>query len=144
MSHLLKCWGRDENKLAELAPPDWRDGDRTCHYWRSPAELSRIKKIAGRLCVVQMEAKGPDADIFKTAVVRLAYRGRLYTIHHEVGYGFEDHSIHYMFEEGNYSCDCNRSLFIAQECDDYFPHMDCGESIELVSLQIEKKQRPGT
>lgn len=41
----------------------------------------------------------------------------------------------YMWEEGNYACDCNRSLFIQRQCDNSFPEMDCGDTIKLVSLK---------
>ena len=43
----------------------------------------------------------------------------------------------YMYEEGNYDCDCNRSLFIGRHCDDSFPQMECGEEIELISLTVD-------
>lgn len=41
----------------------------------------------------------------------------------------------YIYREGNYSCDCNKSLFIQQQCDPNFPEMTCGEKIEMVSLE---------
>ncbi len=40
----------------------------------------------------------------------------------------------FMFEEGNYSCDCNRSLFI-QATDPSFPAYECGETIKLVDFK---------
>jgi hypothetical protein len=40
----------------------------------------------------------------------------------------------YQYNEGNYACDCNRSLRIGQHCDNGFKEMPCGQSIELVSL----------
>jgi hypothetical protein len=44
-----------------------------------------------------------------------------------------DYQVIYMYTEGNYSCDCNRSDFIAQR-EEGFPEMDCGDSITLVSI----------
>lgn len=44
-------------------------------------------------------------------------------------------SMEYMFEDGNYSCDCNRSLFIQRQCDEDFPDMKCGDTIEMVSFE---------
>lgn len=43
-------------------------------------------------------------------------------------------SAKYIFEEGNYSCDCNRAIFISRYCNTRFPDMDCGDTIELVSV----------
>ena len=34
---------------------------------------------------------------------------------YDFGYEFEEENAIYMFEHGNYSCDCNRSLFIQRE-----------------------------
>jgi hypothetical protein len=50
---------------------------------------------------------------------------------------------YYQYVEGNYACDCNRSLYIVRHCDnapeawpdeDEEGAMPCGQRIELVSL----------
>jgi hypothetical protein len=59
----------------------------------------------------------------------LAYAGREYVIvqpAHEAS--------DYQWRDGNYSCDCNRSDFIQDQCDGSFPDLPCGETIVLVSL----------
>ena len=44
----------------------------------------------------------------------------------------------WMFTEGNYACDCNRSLFIQQEFgEDAIPELPCGDTIELLEYHIE-------
>ena len=44
----------------------------------------------------------------------------------------------FYFTEGNFSCDCNRSLAIRWEYgDDAIPELGCGEDIELVDYHIE-------
>ncbi len=40
-----------------------------------------------------------------------------------------------LFEEGNFSCDCNKSALIRQYCDADFPEMDCGDSITLLTIE---------
>jgi hypothetical protein len=50
-----------------------------------------------------------------------------------------DHQVTHMYTEGNYGCDCNRSDFI-REVDETFPEMECGDSIELVSIKEEERQ----
>jgi hypothetical protein len=49
----------------------------------------------------------------------------------------DDHSIRYIFNEGNYSCDCNKSAFLHQAglLDVEYP---CGDTIELISLEIRE------
>lgn len=49
-----------------------------------------------------------------------------------------EEDIAFIFTEGNYSCDCNRSLFIKRHCDPKFREMGCGEEIDLVNLRIVK------
>lgn len=49
------------------------------------------------------------------------------------------HGARYMWEEGNFDCDCNRSLFIGEHCDASFPEMECGEDIKLISLTVDDK-----
>ncbi|MDR6555416.1 hypothetical protein J2736_006678 [Paenibacillus qinlingensis] len=41
----------------------------------------------------------------------------------------------YIWTEGNFSCDCNRSSFIQEHCDSEFPLMDCGDTIELIEVK---------
>jgi hypothetical protein len=38
----------------------------------------------------------------------------------------------WIWAEGNFSCDCNKSLFINEYCDANFPEMECGNKIKLV------------
>lgn len=75
------------------------------------------------------------------AEVVLRYQGKEYAYrHHFAGDRDGDYpwaSVEYMYREGNYSCDCNRSTFIQR--DDMgnvpdFPDLDCGDAIALVSL----------
>lgn len=52
----------------------------------------------------------------------------------------EDDAV-WMFTEGNYSCDCNRSLFIRQQYGgDAIPELPCGDTIELLDYHIEKER----
>jgi len=57
----------------------------------------------------------------------------------EITFDFEidDHTIRYMFDEGNYSCDCNKSAFLCQAglLDIEYP---CGETIDLINLEIRE------
>lgn len=44
-------------------------------------------------------------------------------------------AVEYLFTEGNYSCDCNRSLLLRRGGHDV-PEMPCGEDIELVRFRM--------
>jgi hypothetical protein len=53
----------------------------------------------------------------------------------------------YLYTEGNYACDCNKSLFIARYCNYSFEHelrseytlgnwiLPCGDTIKLVKIE---------
>ena len=66
------------------------------------------------------------------------YKDKQYTIHCDFGVDYPDDSAKFMFLDGNYSCDCNRSLFIQQEYgDDAITELDCGDEIVLKEYHIE-------
>lgn len=67
--------------------------------------------------------------------VILEYQGKQYKYVYDFGEGYPYESAEFMYTEGNYSCDCNRSIFIQEHCDNDFPEMECGEEIKLVSLK---------
>lgn len=66
-------------------------------------------------------------------VVILEHEGKSYELHPDFDYD-EFHHAEFIWEEGNFSCDCNRSIFI-NEIDNTFPLMDCGDTIKLTELK---------
>lgn len=44
------------------------------------------------------------------------------------------HRTQYMWNDGNYSCDCNKTMFARQRGFDW-PELECGDEVELVSLK---------
>lgn len=66
------------------------------------------------------------------------YKDREFILHYDFGYEYKEERAVYMFEHGNYSCDCNRSMFIRGEYgDDAMPDLDCGDSIKLLDYHFE-------
>lgn len=72
------------------------------------------------------------------ATVSLKYKDKTYIFDYDFGEDYSVEGAEFMFEDGNYSCDCNRSMFIKRYCDKNFEEMDCGEEIELVNLRVKK------
>lgn len=75
--------------------------------------------------------------------ITLEYEGKTYTIIDTFEawdqYCDARYVAEYMYNEGNYACDCNRSQFIAEQCDASFPELECGDAIKLVSItQVEE------
>lgn len=68
----------------------------------------------------------------------LKYQGKEFVIHYDFGYEFSEKQAIYMFELGNYSCDCNRSLFIQREYGkNAIPFLGCGNEIKLINFHFE-------
>lgn len=67
--------------------------------------------------------------------IELKYKDNLYVVQddfpHEVS---EKGEVPFIWEDGNFSCDCNRSLFIQQDCDPTFEELPCGEEIKLMRI----------
>ena len=89
---------------------------------------------------------GEPADVHRQTIAEVTLRchGKDYTYRHNFGYAYLWHSVEFMYEEGNYSCDCNRSSFIQSYCGEAVAHRVCGDEIELVSLKPVEPLAPET
>ena len=85
-----------------------------------------------------LENKTHDDTKIKPFVVlvELEFKGKTYSF----DYDFGEYSIQgaeFMFTEGNYSCDCNKSQFIREHCDPKFPEFPCSDEIKLTGLFLK-------
>lgn len=71
----------------------------------------------------------------------LVYNGKEYPFEYDFGYAYEAKNARFMFHDGNYSCDCNRKLFLHREyeaelgkCD--FDEDACGNEIEMKNFEV--------
>lgn len=76
-----------------------------------------------------------------TVTAELEYDGTRYTVTTTYR-DATDAGIIYTWTDGNWGCDCNRSLFIQDVTEGEFPMMDCGETIRLVSLSVDGRPLP--
>ena len=66
---------------------------------------------------------------------KFRYKDTEFEIVHDLGDCSEKRAF-FMFKKGNYSCDCNRSIFIQeQHKKSSIPCLDCGEQIEMISIE---------
>lgn len=71
-------------------------------------------------------------------VGKFAYRDKEFVLHFDFGYEYPEESAIFQFTENNYSCDCNRSIFIRNEYGkDSMPELDCGNEIKLLEYHFE-------
>lgn len=74
------------------------------------------------------------------AVVKLKYKDKEYDITQNHGTNYTDLDAYYIWEDGNYACDCNRSTFIREKYgNDVCPQLNCGDEIDLVFINVEFK-----
>ena len=84
--------------------------------------------------VVEYECDDVDKQTVYNATLKLP-DGRTHNITHNFGYGYPVDSAEFMFEEGNYSGDCNKPLVLQQQGFD-IDAQPCGDEIEILSYNI--------
>ena len=60
--------------------------------------------------------------------------GRRFSYCHNFGKDYSEEDAMYMFTEGNYSCDCNRSLFL-NYAGNNVDLLKCGHTIKIVAFK---------
>lgn len=153
---LLRVWGRDEAQVAATWPPDAVEDEHgaLCYWFQNrEARLALIQAIAAMPIFVVHNGLDPGPDDFGEVIEPLAFTvadvtlklpdGRVGSYTDTFGYGYAEHSARFMYYEGNYSCDCNRSRFLSARCEAFrdLEEFDCGETIELVSFTVRKITR---
>ena len=68
------------------------------------------------------------------------YNEEIFILHYDFGYEYPEEKAIFMFTDGNYSCDCNRSDFIRDEYGNVIPELGCGHKIEMIGFKFEYKE----
>jgi hypothetical protein len=145
--YLLRIWGKDEDVVTSLRPPDAVEPSGTkCYWFATDADREAFIGTFPPSCWVMRDKVNPeDADTraYTVALVTLTLPdGRVGMFEMNFGFGYPDDGVEYMWQEGNYSCDCNKRLYLARECDidPEFEEFDtenaCGDTIALTGLEI--------
>lgn len=90
----------------------------------------------------------PTKAVERKFIITLKYRKKRYSFCNQFStfstnkYGWEARYLaEWMYTEGNYGCDCNKSNFIRYSCDGKFPKMSCGDKIKLLSIREPHQRR---
>lgn len=141
---LVRFWGSDVEEAVAACPVQVYDEGHNRHvgvaYFPTDDEASRfcdLRRGHGP-CIIE---RGGDIHANVVARVVLKHGYRKFRLTTDYGRGYPESAARYVWESGNYSCDCNRSLFIREQCDPSFPDMGCGEEIELVSIEVVHDKR---
>jgi hypothetical protein len=139
--YLLRWWGRDGEPVANACPIDYgeRNGVYYARFNRDEDRQAFLDTIGQHEWLVMRDPSDGPLTLFRTiAVCEFEYNGQTYTIEWDFDFGYPDESARFMVEEGNYSCDCNRSAHIAAKYPE-FTEMNCGDEIKLRNLTIEHR-----
>lgn len=136
----LKFWGGIENDGLATA----KFGPERDFWFATPEERARFKAevslfahAAGQI-VCFGEHEGPLALKRTIAKMTLTHDGKRYPYEYDFGYGYPAHGAEFMFFDGNYGCDCNRSLFLGRAYPDArIEELECGDSIGVEDFEVE-------
>ncbi len=138
IEYFLKFWGGAQEAIAqELGTTQ------TVYYFATQAErdalVARIQPYEHLGLVMDMQ-EGEMRHCNTVALLAMAYKGHTYVYEHDFGPEYPEAGVLFMYEDGNYACDCNRSIFIQKEGHPEFPALECGHEVQLVRLQIMFKE----
>ena len=121
-------------------------GIKETHFWfKSRVDRGELKgklaAVANRhgVIIAFKEEEGYKVRLRTIARMSLVMpNGKAYLCERDLGYSYDFESARFYFMEGNFSCDCNRSLLIAEKYPEVKP-MDCGDEIQIkeFSLNLE-------
>lgn len=143
--YMIHIWGGAFNSDANPSIEKDHGITEGYYYFNNKKELDSFCKIInkakyknqGMASEIKYGIMSHKRTIF---VATFKYDTQYYVIHYDFGYEYEKESAEFMFLDGNYSCDCNRSLIIQREYgDDSIPELKCGERIKMLSYHIEYK-----
>lgn len=111
----------------------WFDSDTAATSFKNNAQV-----IAGNLGLILASRCEIDEHPHKKLIAKMDCvlpDGKRYPIEFDFGFCYSEAAAEYMFFEGNYSCDCNKSIFIGEQYTE-FEEMDCGDTIQLENFTV--------
>jgi hypothetical protein len=137
--YMIQIWGGAWNRDAEPSIEKDLGIKEGYYYFDTEKELQDFEKKLDKYSHLGL-AKDKKHGIMNhkrtIAVCTFKYKDKEYIIDYDFGYEYPKESAEFMFSDGNYACDCNRSVFIQRYCEPSFPEMDCGNKIELLGLKV--------
>lgn len=136
--YMLHTWGGFYNKEHQE-----NHGYKEGYFWFDTKEareayISELKEVEQRLnarMLVISTEEGEHVRYRTIAKMVFVYQGKEYPYEYDFGFAYSSESAEYVFTEGNYSCDCNRSIFLASKYEG-FQEIECGDEIEMRSFEV--------
>lgn len=143
--YLLNVWGGFFNEGNQV-----RHGKRPGYYWfNSPDEreafVNDLMEIEERLDAHYLATRYYDGPLVRKRTIArgsLTYGSTIFNFEYDFGYGYDPEVARYAFTDGDYSCDCNRSLLI-QKAEPDFRELPCGGEIGMFDFEIVYREGSG-
>lgn len=141
--YLLHTWGgfyNDEHKVIHQKEAGYFFFDTNEEREKYIKELQDISEIMDAQVLMIDRKEGIGVRYKTVAHLILKYKGEKFELEYDFGYAYPSDAALFMFEDGNYACDCNRSSFIIEKYGNKIPDLPCGNEIKLVSIEIKKEK----
>lgn len=141
--YMVKIWGGAWNSDANPSILKDLGIDEGCYYFNTEKERDDFIKILrqdkyDKQGLMTWKNEGELSHRRTIFIYKLKYKNKIYDMEYDFGYEYPVESAIYMFTEGNYSCDCNRSDFIRKKYgEDEIEELPCGEEIKLINYRFE-------
>lgn len=137
--YFLRFWGEIEND--NLVEKELGISEKNFWFSNKIARANFKKKlldfaIKHGLIIAFAEYEGKTVRFKTIANIKYEYEEKEYNITYDFNYGYPEESALYMFEEGNFSCDCNVSTFIHEKYPEFLEQDHCGQDILLKEITI--------
>lgn len=107
-------------------------------------ELKTIEKELNAFHLATEIEEGQNVRYKTIAKMKLKYSGKEYDYEYDFGYAYPIESAHFMFKDGNFSCDCNKSIFLHDKYGDEVQEKDCGDEIEITEFKVSQVKPTNT
>ena len=141
--YMVHIWGGAWNKDANPSIEKDLGIKEGYYYFKTEEERDRFLELIEQTKYLRQglcrDLKEGEMTHKRTIFVAdLKYKDMVYTIHYDFGYEYPEENAIFMFKDGNYSCDCNRSSFIQDEYgENAIDVLDCGEDIKMLNYHLE-------
>lgn len=87
----------------------------------------------------QIPSYHPVKKMDTIAKIVFTYNNKEYKIEYNFGDDYPTETAEFIFTDGNYSCDCNRSIIINEKYHSFPITEICGNNIKMIDFQLEFK-----
>lgn len=135
--YFFEFWGQAENVIASEL------GTENKKFWFDTKE--DVETFKTKVCNIAKKHKQTIvSNIYEGTNVRyetiakmvmVLPNGKKYPFEYNFGFAYPEESAEFMFFDGNYCCDCNRSSFLSKQYSE-ISEMECGYTIQIEDFKV--------